>query len=278
MKSRAVSRVKEGAAGEGGAVAEWDAQTYERVSGPQVAWGRAVLDRISLRGDETALDAGCGTGRVTRLLAERLPGGHVLGVDGSAAMVQEATARLADLAPRVTVRRGDLLELEVDEPFDLVVSTATFHWILDHERLFARLGAAVRPGGRLVAQCGGEGNIAATLAAADAAAAREPYAAALDGFAPRWLFAGPDDTVARLEGAGFADARAWLEEAPAHFDGVGEGAEFLATVVLRHHLERLPPGVRAPFAREVAARRLQPDGRVAVDYVRLNLEARRPPA
>jgi trans-aconitate 2-methyltransferase len=259
-------------------VAEWDARAYERVSEPQVAWGRAVLDRIALRGDETALDAGCGTGRVTRLLAERLPRGRVIGLDASAAMVEEATARLGDLAPRVTVRRGDLLELEVEEPVDLVVSTATFHWILDHDRLFARLAGALRPGGRLVAQCGGEGNVAATLAAADAVAARRPYAAALDGFTPRWLFAGPGDTVARLEGAGFEDARAWLEAASAFFDGVDEGAEFLTTVVLRHHLERLPSELRAPFAREVAARRLQPDGRVAVDYVRLNLEARRPAA
>jgi trans-aconitate 2-methyltransferase len=257
-------------------VAEWDAQTYERVSGPQVAWGRAVIDRIPLEGDETALDAGCGTGRVTRLLAARLPRGRVIGVDGSAAMVREAGERLADLAPRVTVRRGDLLELEVEEPVDLVVSTATFHWILDHVRLFRRLHAALRPGGRLVAQCGGQGNIAATLAAAAGAAAAEPYAASLDGFGGRWLFAGAEETVARLGDAGFEGARAWPEEAPAVFADVDAGAEFLATVVLRHHLERLPASLRAPFARAVAARRRGPDGRVVVDYVRLNMEARRP--
>jgi trans-aconitate 2-methyltransferase len=257
-------------------VAEWDARTYERVSDPQVAWGRAVLDRIALRGDETVLDAGCGTGRVTRLVAERVPRGRVIGVDGSAAMVREAGERLADLAPRVTVRRSDLLELEVEEPVDLVVSTATFHWILDHPALFGRLHGALRPGGRLVAQCGGAGNIAATLAAASDAAAAEPYAASLDGFAGRWRFAGAEETVSLLGEAGFEDARGWLEAAPARFDGVDAGAEFLATVVLRHHLELLPEGLRAPFAREVAARRAGPDGTVTVDYVRLNMEARRP--
>ena len=116
-----------------------------------------MIERIPLRGDETALDAGCGTGRVTRLLAERLPRGRVIAVDGSRAMVEEATERLADLAPRVSVRHGNLLELELDEPVDLIVSTATFHWILDHDALFRRLFAALRPGGRLVAQCGGRG-------------------------------------------------------------------------------------------------------------------------
>jgi trans-aconitate 2-methyltransferase len=255
--------------------AEWDAGTYQRVSGPQVEWGRRVVARIPLEGDEDALDAGCGTGRVTRLLAERLPRGTLLALDASRAMAEEAGRRLADLAPRVRVRMADLLSLELDAPVDLVVSTATFHWILDHDRLFARMHAALRPGGRLVAQCGGAGNIARTLRAAEEVAARAPYAAALAGMPDAWLFADHHTTVARLEGAGFTDARAWLEDAPAHFPDLASGAEFLATVVLRHHLDRLDPERREPFAREVAALCTLPDGRVEVDYVRLNLEARR---
>lgn len=256
---------------------EWEAQTYQRVSAPQTAWGERVLDRIAFAGDEDVLDAGCGTGRVTRLLAERVPHGTVLAVDGSQRMVKEATRQLADLGPRVRVRRADLTALVLDEPVDLIVSTATFHWILDHDLLFARLHAALRPGGRLVAQCGGEGNIARTLAAADAVGAHPPYAAALAGMAETWTFAGPQVTVARLERAGFV-AEAGLEEAPTPFATVGEGAEFLATVVLRHHLERLSPELRGPFARAVAERcaATDPGGRVVLDYVRLNLAARRP--
>ncbi len=257
---------------------EWDAATYQRVSAPQFAWGRRVVERIPLDGDEDALDAGCGTGRVTRLLAERLPHGTVLAVNGSSRMVEEAARRLADLGGRVRFRQADLRELEVDEPVDLIVSTATFHWILDHDALFARLRAALRPGGRLVAQCGGAGNIAGTLEAADAEAAREPYAAHLEGLAPSWRFADDDETVRSLEGAGFADARAWLEEDPAIFETTEDGAVFLSTVVLRHHLDRLPEDLRAPFARAVAERRTRPDGRVEIDYVRLNMEARRPDA
>lgn len=255
---------------------EWDAGTYERVSEPQVAWGRRVVERIHLEGDEDALDAGCGTGRVTRLLAARLPRGTVLGVDASRAMVAEAERRLDDLAPRVRVRWADLTSLEVDEAVDLIVSTATFHWILDHDLLFDRLRQALRPGGRLVAQCGGAGNIARTLRAADEVAARPAYRAALEGMTEGWLFADHHATVERLHDAGFTEARAWLEDAPAHFADVATGAEFLATVVLRHHLPRLAPELRAPFAGEVAELCAVPDGRVEIDYVRLNLEARRP--
>jgi len=257
---------------------EWEAQTYQRVSAPQTAWGERVLDRIAFAGDEDALDAGCGTGRVTRLLAERVPRGTVLAVDGSQRMVEEAARQLADLGPRVRVRVADLTGLAVDDPVDLIVSTATFHWILDHDLLFARLHAALRPGGRLVAQCGGEGNIARTLAAAETVGAQAPYADALAGMEESWNFAGPGVTVERLERAGFVDAEAGLEEAPTRFTTVEEGAEFLATVVLRHHLERLSPELRDPFARAVAERcaAADPGGPVVLDYVRLNLEARRP--
>lgn len=253
---------------------EWDARVYERVSEPQLGWGREVLARIPLRGDEVVLDAGCGTGRITRLVAERVPDGAVTGVDGSAAMVREATERLADLAPRVSVRRSDLLALAVDEPVDLIVSTATFHWILDHGALFRRLLAALRPGGRLVAQCGGAGNISAALAAAGAVAGAEPYRAHLHDMPEGWLFAGPEETVARLRAAGFEDARAWLQEATALLEVDAE--DFLATVVLRHHVELLPDGLRAPYVAEVAGRIRDGEGRVVLDYVRLNLEARRP--
>lgn len=255
---------------------EWDAATYQRVSAPQFAWGQRVVERIPLDGDEDALDAGCGTGRVTRLLAGRLPRGTVLGVDGSQRMVDEATRQLADLGDRVRFHRADLRELELEESVNLIVSTATLHWILDHDGLFARLFAALRPGGRLVAQCGGEGNIAATLGAAEAVSAAGPYASHLAGRPESWLFAGARDTVRRLEGAGFTDAGAWLEEDPAVFGTTDEGTVFLAAVVLRHHLERLPHDLRAPFVRAVAERRTRPDGRVEIDYVRLNLEARRP--
>ncbi|HTI35795.1 MAG TPA: methyltransferase domain-containing protein [Miltoncostaea sp.] len=257
---------------------EWDAATYGRVSAPQFAWGSRIVERVPLRGDEDVLDAGCGTGRVTRLLAERVPDGTVLGVDGSHRMVEEASAQLADLAPRVRFMQADLTALTLPEPVDAIVSTATFHWILDHDLLFRRLFAALRPGGLLVAQCGGDGNIARTLAAADAVAAREPYAAHLAGMPQSWYFAGPEATEARLARAGFIEAHAGLEDADTPFDDPEAAAEFLSTVVLRHHLERLPEALRMPFARDVAALRAadDPAGRVVLDYVRLNLEARRP--
>ena len=241
---------------------EWDAASYDRTSDPQVAWARDVIHRLDLRGDERVLDAGCGTGRVTELLVERVPNGSVVAVDGSAAMVEQARARLGDRVDAFTV---DLLDLQVTRPFDAILSTATFHWIADHERLFARLHAALRPGGRLVAQCGGFGNIANVQASIEAV--DHP---ALRGWPGPWNFATAQDTKARLEAAGFTAVWTWLQPWPVQPE---DPREFFATSILGSHLDRLPEAERDPFVDAVLA---QLDEPVVADYVRLNLLARRP--
>jgi trans-aconitate 2-methyltransferase len=245
-------------------VRTWDGQSYDRISGPMEALGREVLGRLQLRGDETVLDAGCGSGRLTQVLVERLPRGRAIAVDASASMVSAARKRLG---ARADVRVVDLLELELDEPLDAVFSTATFHWIADHERLFQRLRAALRSGGRLVAQCGGEGNITALRARAKEVLAREPYAERFRGFQPPWNYAGPARTRERLLAAGFASAECWLQPAPKQPE---HPREFLATIVLGPHVQHLPQELREPFMDEVLAALGEP---VVVDYVRLNIDA-----
>src|SRR5439155_14323813 len=115
---------------------EWDAATYDRIADPMTRWGAAVVDRLQLAGDERVLDAGCGSGRVTELLLGRLPRGQVIALDASLAMVEEAQRRLTPFGNRVTFVVADLLEpLPIDAAVDGVLSTATFHWITDHESL-----------------------------------------------------------------------------------------------------------------------------------------------
>jgi len=127
-------------------VREWDGASYDRISGTMEALGLAVLERLELRGDETVLDAGCGSGRITQALIERLPRGRVIAVDESPSMIAAARERLG---PEADLRVGDLLKLELEQPVDAILSTATFHWIADHDALFARLHDALRPGGML---------------------------------------------------------------------------------------------------------------------------------
>jgi trans-aconitate 2-methyltransferase len=241
---------------------DWDAVTYDRVSEPQVEWAGEVLGRLPLRGDETVLDAGCGSGRVTRLLLDRLPAGHVIAVDASPSMVEHAREALGD---RATVLRANLTELELDEPVDAVFSNAVFHWIADHDRLFERLLAALRPGGRLVAQCGGAGNVERFHRAAAEVGAVPPYAEYLATWVGPWNFAGAEETAERLARAGFTVIHTWLEPrsvAPPDPSG------YLRSVCLGPHLEQLPEELRPDYVDAV----LERCGR-ELDYVRLNIEA-----
>lgn len=244
---------------------EWDAETYDALAFPQFAWGVEVVERLELNGDEAALDAGCGSGRVSAELLKKLPGGRLIAVDGSESMIAKAKERLGN---RATYLVADLSELEVEEPVDLILSTATFHWIVDHDRLFAHLHAALRPGGRLVAQCGGEGNVAEHAKAIAAAAARPEFAPHFEGMEAMWNFAGPAETERRLRDAGFAEARCWLEPKPVTPE---HPLEFTETVTLGPHLDRLPEDLRRPFAEAVLDLCAEP---LTLDYVRLNIEAR----
>ena len=248
-----------------GGTRDWDASTYDRVSTPQQAWAAAVIDRLRLVGDETVLDAGCGTGRVTALLLERLPRGRVIAVDGSAAMVTEARALLDP--ERAEVRLADLSELELSETVDAVFSNAVFHWIRDHGRLFAALARALRPGGRLEAQCGGRGNVATFYAAVGDAVAGGGFPE-LEGFDPAY-FAGPEETEELLAGAGFEAIECRLEPSPVR---PPEPREFIRSVCLGAHLDLLPESRRGELM-DAVMDRLGPDPEL--DYVRLNISARK---
>ena len=245
---------------------EWDGSRYDRLSDPQVRMALPVLDRLALRGDETVLDAGCGSGRVTELLLERLPRGKVIAMDASQSMIEQAARRLEGYGERVRLVRADLQErLPLTEQVDAVLSTATFHWIKDHEALFRNLAAVMRPGEQLVFQCGGEGNVASVVAAL-----RE-VGEAWEG---PWNFAGAEETRRRLERAGFEEVTCWLTPEPVALER-GEALEaFLATIILGAHLDRLPEGERKEYVKRVAAGLPDPE-RPVLDYVRLNAVARR---
>jgi trans-aconitate 2-methyltransferase len=239
----------------------WDALTYDRVTDPLVRMGTSVLDRVRLAGDETVLDAGCGTGRVTEQLLERLPKGRVIALDMSAAMLDAASARLARFGDRVTFVQADLAQPVrlPDGQVDLVVSTAVFHWVTDQGALYRNLGSLIRVGGRLAAQCGGAGNCASVLATMESLGERP-----MD----RLRFLAPDDARARLADAGFVDIEAWLQPEPVTFDTRAELETYLATVFLGPLTDR--PATELPsLAAEVASRLRD----LTIDYVRLNLAA-----
>ena len=246
---------------------DWDAASYHRVSDPHLEWAREQFERLPLAGDEVLLDAGCGSGRVTAVLAERVPRGRVYAVDVAPSMAAHAREALGE---RATVLCQDLVELSLPEPVDAIFSNATFHWIPDHDALFAALYRALKPGGRLVAQCGGKGNIDRFRRLADAVAGELPFAPFFAGWRGPWTYASATETTARLERAGFEDVECWLQ--PKDVTPADPYA-FVETVCLLRHLDRLPDDLRAAFVGRVLEAAGEP---FVLDYVRLNMTAKRP--
>lgn len=245
---------------------EWDAAAYAALVLPHVGWGRGVLERLapSLHGDERVLDAGCGTGRDAAALRQQWPGVHVVALDGSQRMLEQARDRLGDNPAHATYVQADLsrpLPLDLlGGPVDAVMSVATFHWLPDHAALLGHLAAVMRPGAPLVADCGGAGNVG-SLDAAIAAVTGTP--------GEDWEFAGAEETRGRLEAAGFEVRDVRLRFSPFRIEDPAVLDSYLATVCLGAHLAALPADEHAGFVRAVRIALPEP----VVDYVRLELEA-----
>lgn len=258
-------------------IREWNSEAYHRLSEPQAEWGRKVLARLKLAGTETAMDAGCGSGRLTAELAARLDRGRVVGVDLSENMLRTARERLpAALQPRVAFVRAELERLPFDSCFDLIFSTATFHWLTDHDRLFRGLYHALTPGGWLAAQCGGGPNLTRLLRRVEELMQRPEYRPAFAGWPTPWLFADERTTAARLAAAGFTRIETQLEQAPYTPGSIADYREFLANIVLRLHLPRIADsGLRERFL-DALVQQAESSGDFELDYWRMNFRARRP--
>jgi trans-aconitate 2-methyltransferase len=245
---------------------DWDARTYDRIADPMTRWGRDVLARLQVEPDATVVDAGCGTGRVTEMLLERVPDGRVVALDAAPSMVAEARRRLAPYGGRVQWVQADLLDLAPGilggwAPVDAVLSTATFHWVLDHDRLFANIAGVLRPGGQLVAQCGADGNIRRLIEAVRSTGLERTGA---------WYYATPDDTRRRLEASGFTDVQVWTHPEPTPIDP-SELETYLETVCLRTLVAPMAGEERTRFLAAVT----EALGEPVIDYLRLNIVARR---
>ena len=250
-------------------MSDWDAAKYHRISDPQLAWGRAVVARLRPVAGERILDLGCGTGRLTAEIAQ-MPGIIVVGLDASAAMLAQA-----DKGQSPVYVRADGAALPFASAFDAVFSAAVFHWIPDHDQLFRSVHHALRPGGRLVAQCGGAANLDRLYGRARALMDSSEYRDHFVGWTSFNHFENVADTERRLRQAGFNDIDVSLVSSPVTFDTPAAFSEFVAAVCLRHHLDRLPPSARVGFIARITEQAGGDDPSLTFDYWRLNIAARK---
>lgn len=243
------------------------------------AMGTAVVDRVPLREGDTVVDLGCGSGQVTAELIKRMRGGRLVAIDLSRNMIRAAASRLMALSIGVELLLvvADATRLPLVAQADLVFSTATFHWVLDHPALFRSIFGLLRPGGRLVAQCGGGDNMKIARERFRHAVKHLGLEEFLAGWPEPWEFATAETTRSRLAKAGFEEIATWVHREPVNLPDAESYRDYLADIVFRSHLGRLPePAMReAVLDRLTEAGRLDPD-RFSLDYWRLNIQARRP--
>jgi trans-aconitate methyltransferase len=258
---------------------EWDSSAYHQLSDPQFGWALKVikrLDALELRAPERILDAGCGTGRVTTELLRKFPQSHLLAVDASENMVREARITLRTFGERVTIEQRDLLELPFLDTFDLIFSTAVFHWIKDHERLFRVLFRALKPGGLLFAQCGGGPNLKRVRDRVQQLITAGKFGQYFKSWQRVWEYPGPELTAERLRQAGFTEVVCSLEEAAVRFADEKRYGDFLSTMILHPYLERLPASSRVEFKDAIVRQAALDRPPFVLDYWRLNLQGRKP--
>lgn len=257
---------------------EWNSAVYHRLSQPQVSWGTKVLSRLSLRGDETILDAGCGTGRLTAELLQALPRGRVVGVDLSQNMLAAAQEHLRSQGDaRISLVAADLLGLPFERSFQGIVSTAAFHWVLDDDLLFLNLRRALVSGGWLEAQCGGGPNLMALRKRVESLADEPQFSPYFQGFREPWLFQDAEEAANSMGEAGFLQVETSIEPALTVLEDTSHYSEFVRNIILRQHLQCIPrEDIRAQFMAILTEMASKDNPPFVLDYWRLNLRGRVP--
>jgi len=264
----------------------WNAEVYERIGTPMRRWAQAVIDDLNLSGDETVLDAGCGSGSVTFDLLEKLPRGKIYAVDSSPQMIEKITASIEErrigpagqaLSLTVVPIHADLTDFTLPEQVDVVFSNAVLHWIPDDDALFSCLLRAAKPGARFRAQCGGGHNIVRLMAAVKVVKQREPFVGYLSGTQDGRKYRTAEQAKAAMERAGWTGVRASVFESGVVFEVEDDAVLYLHTIILQDHVSRLPEHHQDPYLRAVIQETIRMYGAPFVaDYVRLDLWATRP--
>jgi trans-aconitate methyltransferase len=256
----------------------WNADDYAQHSSAQASWAGELLDKLALSGEEAVLDIGCGDGRITAAIAERLPAGRAVGIDNSDDMIARAEAvRKASGLANLSFSLIDALEMDFAGVFDVAFSNASLHWIHDHVRLLSNVHRALKPYGGVLFQMGGKGNAAGIAEIVQGVCSRETWIGFYRDFAFPYFF--PDEAEYRslLDAAGFAAERVGLIPK----DMVQRGKEGLAgwlRTTWMPYTHRLPENMREGFVSAVvdgyvAKHGIDPDGGVHVRMVRLEVEA-----
>ena len=256
----------------------WNPKDYAQHSSSQEAWARELLTQIELRPDDAVLDIGCGDGRTTAAIAQLVPGGRVVGVDLSPDMVRHANTQHGE-SGNPCFQQADAAALPFSAEFSVVFSNATLHWVPDQRAAVQGISRALRPGGRVIAQMGGKGNVAEVISAFEHVAAGPRWRAIVTFGELPYRFNGPESYDAWLKESGLEVQECRLIPKDMVHNDVGIFVGWLRTA-WHPYTANVPLELRDAFLRDtarhyIAGHPLDAQGRVHVATVRLQVRARK---
>lgn len=256
----------------------WDPEKYAKSSSSQKGWAQELLSKIPIRGNEKILDIGFGDGKITAQIASLLPEGSVVGIDNSWDMVKFAQDKHPPPTwPNLSFRYGDAADLKCENEFDLIVSFACLHWVLDHQPVLDGIRRCLKPGGKTFLQFGGKGNAIEILEIAERVIHEKKWSKYFEGFAFPYGFFGPDQYQLWLDLSCLKTIR--LELVPKDMAQPDqEGLESWIATTWLPYTERVPDDLRQEFIHKIAESytKLHPpdkDGKLHLRMVRLEVEA-----
>jgi trans-aconitate methyltransferase len=254
----------------------WNAEDYVKNSSAQEVWANELISKLTLNGHESLLDIGCGDGRITDKIAQRLPCGTVVGIDSSESMI--ALASKSFTRENLSFYTMDATDIHLDNTFDIAFSNATLHWVKDHQAVLSGLKNHLNPKAKILFQMGGYGNAAEIMNVVEQVTASSQWGAYFEGFDFPYHFYGIADYEQWLRTAGYEVIRIALIPKDMVHKSRDELMGWLRTTWFPY-TDRLPEDRRELFltilVREYIGKNpVDSKGQTHVKMVRLEVEAR----
>lgn len=258
---------------------QWDAQDYRRNSSAQSQWAGELLQKIPLIGTERILDLGCGDGKVTLLLRDKVPNGSVVGIDNSLQMIELAQKTFpSSQYPNLTFIRQDIRELAFDREFDLIFSNAVLHWIKDHSLILLRIAKALRENGKICFQMGGRGNASEIFEIIDSMICSPPWKEYFPNFEFPYGFYDVSTYQSWLNQAGLKPIR--IELIPKDMIHTEDGLKGWIRTTWLPYLQQIPSSLHEKFISQIISMyklKYLPDdaGKLHIKMMRLEVVAQK---
>jgi trans-aconitate 2-methyltransferase len=259
----------------------WDAETYDEVSNTHEEWARKIISSKTWTGNETIMDAGCGSGRITKILTKLVPLGKVFAIDNDLNMIKKTKDNLKGFK-NVNIIQSNLVDIDfnkIQSKFNIIFSNAVLHWILDHYTIFKNFYDLLLADGQLLIQCGGYGNLQKAVSTFNIVRDSAEFKEYFSKWKDQWNFAKPDATEKILKEIGYRDINVNLQDYPVTFKDKNSYSIYLKTVVLGPYLKCLPSEkLQDNFLQriiQIKEKESTQEPILTLDYKRLNIIASR---